>query len=71
VRNAKERMKKLGQECVEEVVRDLGAEASKDLFLKEMDHIGLIPEVLCPFCISGGWCSGAAKCTSIMKARLG
>jgi len=71
VRSAKQRMKKRVRNVLREAVRDLGAEASKDLFSKEMDHIGLIPEGPCPFCISGGWCSSAAKCTSIMRAHLG
>lgn len=64
-------MKKQVRNALREAVRDLEVEVTRDLFMKEMDYIGLFPQGPRPFCIAGGWCNNVAKCSSIMQARLG
>src|SRR5258707_5478240 len=70
VRSPKQKMKKRVRNVLRELVSQLGAQVTRDLWLKEMDHLGLLPEGPCPSCINGGWCSTSAKCGSIIKACL-
>src|SRR5882672_5691982 len=71
VRSPKQKMKKRVRNALRESISKLGGQVTRDLWLKEMDCIGLLPEGTCPSCINGGWCSTSAKCGSIIKACLG
>ena len=70
VRSPKQKMKKRVRNALRESVSQLGAQVTRDLWLKEMDCIGLLPEGPCPSCINGGWRSTLVKCGSIIKAHL-
>ena len=55
---------------IKDLVKEVGVDEAKMMFLEVMDNMGLTPGGPCASCLSGGWCSRSAICSGLMKACL-